>query len=69
MSDIPLILVGALVLIIVIVLYLGERQRAAAIRALAVRSGFHYLGDALPRSLTLSGTPFEQHPLESLECH
>ena len=34
-------------------LYTCERYRADAIRALAIRSGMHYLGDALPRSLTL----------------
>jgi len=47
-------------LAVVIALYLGERQREAAIRALAIRLGFHYLGNALPRSLTLSGTPFDR---------
>ena len=41
--------------------YLIERQRTAAIRALATRLGFHFLGNALPRSLTLSGTPFSSH--------
>jgi hypothetical protein len=30
------------------VIYLAERQRTAAIQALASRSGFHYLGSALP---------------------
>jgi hypothetical protein len=43
------------------VFYLVERQRTAAIRALASRMGFHFLGDALPQSLTLSGTPFSGH--------
>ena len=38
---------------------LAERKRAAAVRALAARSGFHYLGGALPKSLTLYGTPFQ----------
>ena len=37
----------------------AERLRAAAILGLAIRSGFHDLGDALPRSLTLYGTPFD----------
>lgn len=37
----------------------AENQRAAAIRELAIRLGFHYLGEALPRSLTLYGTPFD----------
>lgn len=40
--------------------YLYEQKRAAAIRGLANRLGFHYLGDALPRSLTLEGTPFHK---------
>jgi len=43
------------------VFYLVERRRTAAIRALATRLGFHFLGNALPRSLTLSGTPFSRY--------
>ena len=34
-----------------------QHRRKVAIRALAVRFGFRYLGSALPRILTLSGTP------------
>jgi hypothetical protein len=41
------------------VLWLRERHRTNAIRAMAMRSGFHYLGSALPNSLTLNGTPLE----------
>jgi hypothetical protein len=59
MNDVPLILLIGVGLAVVIWLYLGERQRVVAIRALAIRLGFHYLGDALPRSLTLTGTPFD----------
>jgi hypothetical protein len=40
-------------------LYVRQRRRSAAIRALAIRSGFNYLGSALPRSLTLNGTPID----------
>src|SRR6266699_5663067 len=41
------------------VLYFRERVRSAAIRELAIQSGFHYLGSGVPRSLTLNGTPLE----------
>ena len=58
MNAIPLIAMAGVLLAAFIALYLGERQRANAVRALANRSGLHYLGDALPRSLTLGGTPF-----------
>jgi hypothetical protein len=58
MKVIPVILMAGVGLGAFIALYLGERHRAIAIRALATRLGFHYLGNALPRSLTLSGTPF-----------
>jgi len=34
------------------VFWLGQRRRSAAIRALAIRSGFTYLGRALPPSLS-----------------
>jgi len=37
-----------------------DRRRTAAIRALAIRSGFQYIGEALPRSLSLQGTVFER---------
>jgi hypothetical protein len=60
MNDIPLILLVGFGLVLVIGLYLAGHQRAAAIRSLAIRSGFHYLGNTLPRSLTLSGTPFDR---------
>ena len=59
MNAIPLIVMAGVVLGSFIALYLGERQRANAVRALADRSGLHYLGNALPRSLTLGGTPFQ----------
>jgi hypothetical protein len=39
-----------------LVRFLLERRRDAALRDLAIRRGFTYLGDALPRSLTLHGT-------------
>ena len=39
-----------------LVRFLLERKREAALRDLAIRRGFTYLGDALPRSLTLHGT-------------
>jgi hypothetical protein len=60
MNAIPLILMAGLCLFGFYALYASERYRANAIRALAIRSGMHYLGDALPRSLTLEGTPFDR---------
>jgi hypothetical protein len=39
------------------VLRTSERYRANAIRALAIRFGMHYLGNALPKSLKLEGPP------------
>jgi hypothetical protein len=54
----PVLAVG-LGLLVVALVYYAERWRATAIRELATRLGFHYIGDALPKSLTLSGTPFE----------
>lgn len=58
MNAIPLILMAGLGLFLFYALYASERYRADAIRAIAIRLGMHYLGDALPRSLTLEGTPF-----------
>ena len=42
------------------VLYLRERRRSGTIQALAIRSGFNYLGRGVPRSLSLYGTPMER---------
>jgi hypothetical protein len=39
--------------------WLRERRRAVAIRAMAARLGFVYLGRELPKSLSLHGTPIE----------
>jgi len=60
MNAIPAIVLAGVGLVLFVALYLGEWKRAAAIRALANRLGFHYLGDALLRSLTLDGTPFHR---------
>lgn len=43
------------------VLHASQRYRADAIRALATRLGMHYLGNALPKSLELDGTPFHHY--------
>jgi hypothetical protein len=40
-------------------LWLRERRRTTAIQAMAARLGFVYLGRALPKSLSLNGTPIE----------
>jgi hypothetical protein len=58
MRAIPLIAMAGLGVFLFYVLYTSKRYRADAIRALAIRLGMHYLGNALPRSLTLEGTPF-----------
>jgi hypothetical protein len=59
MNEIGFVVFAGAALALLFAFHLAERQRTAAIRGLAIRSGFHYLGDALPRSLTLSGTPFD----------
>jgi hypothetical protein len=58
MNAIPLILMVGLGVLVLYVLRSSEKYRAGAIRTLASRSGLHYLGNALPKSLTLEGTPF-----------
>lgn len=60
MSAIPLILMAGLGVLVFYVLRASEQYRAGAIRTLAFRSGLHYLGNALPKSLTLEGTPFHR---------
>ena len=60
MNAIPFILMAGLGVFVFYVLHTSERYRANAIRALATRSGMHYLGNALPKSLGLSGTPFHR---------
>ena len=60
MNAIPFILMAGLGVFVFYVLHTSERYRANAIRALATRSGMHYLGNALPKSLELSGTPFHR---------
>jgi hypothetical protein len=60
MNEIGFVLFAVAGLAVLFVFHLAERRRTAAIRALAIRSGFHYLGNALPRSLTLRGTPFNR---------
>jgi len=63
MNSIPFIFMAGVVLASFIALYQVERHRANGVRALANRLDFHYLGNALPLSLTLGGTPF-QAPLK-----
>lgn len=52
-----LFIVGAAVLLVV--QSLRERRRDAAVRDMAIRRGFTYLGERLPRSLMLDGTGLE----------
>jgi hypothetical protein len=59
MNEIGFVVFAGAALALLFAFHLAERQRTAAIRGLAIRSGFHHLGDALPRSLTLTGTPFD----------
>ena len=61
MKDFGFVFFAGAAVALLFTFYLVERRRTAAIRALASRLGFHFLGDALPRSLTLSGTPFSDH--------
>ena len=58
MSAIFLVLAAGLGLFVFYALRASVRYRADAIRALAARSGMHYLGNALPKSVTFEGTPF-----------
>jgi len=60
MNAIPLVVMACLLFGAFIALWLGERLRAVAVQSLANRSGLHYLGSALPRSLTLEGTQFQR---------
>jgi hypothetical protein len=53
------ILAVVAVAFIVAFLYYRHRRRMAAIRALAAKLGFTYIGTALPRSLSLEGTELE----------
>ena len=61
MKDFGLVFFAGAAVALFLIFYLAEKQRTASIRALASRLGFHFLGAALPRSLTLSGTPFSNH--------
>jgi hypothetical protein len=58
MDAIPIIVMAAVAVFAFGLFYWSQRYRAASIRALAARVGFHYLGNAVPRSLTLGDTPF-----------
>ena len=58
MNAIPFIVMVGLGVFVFYVLHASQRYRADAIRALATRSGMHYLGNALPKSLGLDGTTF-----------
>jgi hypothetical protein len=60
MSDIGFVFVAGAALAVITVSHLAERQRGVSVREMATRCGFHYIGEALPRSLTLHGTPFER---------
>jgi hypothetical protein len=46
--------------LVLAVLWFHGRRRSTAIRAMAVRLGFAYLGGAIPGSLTLHGTPMDR---------
>ncbi|HEY4051280.1 MAG TPA: hypothetical protein VGM27_30830 [Acidobacteriaceae bacterium] len=46
--------------LVLAILWFRERRRSTALRAMAARRGFAYLGGALPGSLTLHGTPMDQ---------
>src|SRR5580698_6505102 len=54
------ILIGAAAGLVVTLLWLRERRRSTALRGMALRRGFVYLGKAIPKSLTLYGTPMDQ---------
>lgn len=58
MNAIPIIVMAGLGALVFYILHTSRRYRADAIRTLATRSEMHYLGNALPKSLALDGTPF-----------
>jgi hypothetical protein len=60
MNAIPRILMAGLGVFVFYVLHTSEQYRASAKRLLAIRFGMHYLGNALPKSLRLEGTPFHR---------
>jgi hypothetical protein len=60
-KDFGIVFFAGAAVALLLIFHLVEKQRTAAIRVLATRLGFHFLGNALPRSLTLSGTPFSRH--------
>lgn len=59
MNDFGFVFMACGALAIFFAMHQAEQRRSKAMRALATRAGFHYIGGALPRSLTLHGTPFE----------
>ena len=61
MKDFGIVFFAGAAVALLLIFHLVEKQRTAAIRALATRLGFHFLGTALPQSLRLSGTPFSRH--------
>ncbi len=61
MKDFGFVFFAGVAIALLFLFHRVERQRTAAIRAIASRLGFHFLGDALPRSLTLSRTPFSSY--------
>jgi hypothetical protein len=60
MNDFGFVVMACAFAVMLLMFGLVEWRRTAAIRAIASRSGFHYLGEALPRSLRLEGTPFDR---------
>lgn len=56
-------IIGAGVVSLIVWDALRQRKRTEALRAMAVRRGFVYLGKVLPRALTLRGTPFKRASL------
>ena len=61
MRDFGFVFFAGVAIALLFLFHRMERQRTVAIRAIASRVGFHFLDDALPRSLTLSGTPFSSY--------
>ena len=50
----------SVVAVLLLVLWLQELKRDGALRAMVIRRRFTYIGQVLPRSLTLHGTPLER---------
>ncbi len=60
MRVLPFVVMVGIAAFLIYTLRASEHYRRDRIRAIANACGMHYLGEALPNSLTFAGTPFHQ---------